>query len=36
MKKLGDVIREHRKLKNLTQKELGEQLFVSKQAISKW
>lgn len=36
MEKLGDVIREHRKLKNLTQKELGERLFVSKQAISKW
>lgn len=36
MNKLGDIIREHRKLKNMTQEELGNKLFVSKQAISKW
>ena len=36
MNKFGDIIREHRKLKNMTQEELGNKLFVSKQAISKW
>lgn len=36
MQSIGDIIRKHRKLKNLTQEELGNQLFVSKQAISKW
>ncbi len=36
MKTVGDTIREHRIAKNLTQKELGEKLFLSKQTISKW
>ncbi len=36
MENIGDIIRKHRKLKNLTQEELGNKLFVSKQAISKW
>lgn len=36
MNKFGDIIREHRKRKNMTQEELGNKLFVSKQAISKW
>ncbi len=36
MEKIGDIIRKHRKLKDLTQEELGNKLFVSKQAISKW
>ena len=36
MKNIGEIIRKHRKLKNLTQEELGNKLFVSKQAVSKW
>lgn len=36
MQNIGDIIRKHRKLKNYTQEELGNKLFVSKQAISKW
>lgn len=36
MDNIGEIIREHRKRKNMTQEELGKQLFVSKQAISKW
>lgn len=36
MEKIGEIIRKHRKLKNLTQEELGNRLFVSKQAVSKW
>ena len=36
MHKIGDIIREHRLSKNLTQEELGKKLFVSKQAVSKW
>ena len=36
MKNIGEIIRKHRKLKNLTQEELGNRLFVSKQAVSKW
>lgn len=36
MQSIGDIIRKHRKQKNLTQEELGNMLFVSKQAISKW
>ena len=36
MDRIGDVIRKHRKSKKLTQEELGNQLFVSKQAVSKW
>lgn len=36
MNRIGDIIRKHRNSKNLTQEELGNQLFVSKQAISKW
>ena len=36
MQSIGDIIRKHRKLKNFTQEELGNKLFVSKQAISKW
>lgn len=34
--RIGDIIREHRNNKNMTQEELGRQLFVSKQAVSKW
>ena len=34
--KIGDIIREHRKNKNMTQEELGKIIFVSKQAVSKW
>lgn len=36
MNRIGDIIREHRNNKNMTQEELGRQLFVSKQAVSKW
>ena len=36
MKNIGEIICKHRKLKNLTQEELGNKLFVSKQAVSKW
>ena len=36
MKNIGEIIRKHRKSKNLTQEELGNKLFVSKQAVSKW
>lgn len=34
--KISERIKEYRKLNNLTQKELSEKLFVSKQAVSKW
>lgn len=36
MKDYGSVILKHRKVNNLTQKELAEKLFVTPQAISKW
>ena len=36
MEKIGYIIRNHRISKGLTQKELGEKIFVSKQAVSKW
>lgn len=36
MKDIGAIIHEHRTAKSLTQEELGKQLFVSKQAVSKW
>ena len=34
--KLSERIKEYRKINNLTQTELAEKLFVTKQAISKW
>jgi len=36
MSTIGEIIREYRKNKNMTQTQLGQRLFVSKQAISKW
>lgn len=36
MNRIGDIIRKHRERKNITQEELGNKLFVSKQVISKW
>lgn len=36
MNRIGDIIRQHRKNLNLTQEELGNRLFVTKQTISKW
>ena len=36
MENIGEIIRRQRKSKNLTQEELGKQLFVSKQSVSKW
>lgn len=36
MKSIGEIIKEHRTRKNLTQEELGKLVFVSKQAVSKW
>ncbi len=36
MNKIGKIIREHRVAQSLTQKELGDRLFLSKQTISKW
>ena len=36
IKKVGNQIAELRKLKGLTQSELGERLCVSFQAVSKW
>ncbi len=35
-KNIGEVVRKYRTLRGLTQEELGAQLFVSKQAVSKW
>lgn len=35
-KKVGAFIAEQRKLKNMTQKELAEQLYVTDKAVSKW
>lgn len=35
-KKIGQFIYEERKKLNITQEELGELLFVTRQAISKW
>ena len=35
-KKFGDFIKELRKEKQLTQKELGEKLNITDKAISKW
>ena len=36
MEKISTIIRNHRTAQGLTQEELGEKVFVSKQAISKW
>ena len=36
MEKIGAIIRKHRVTKGLTQEELGNKVFVSKQAVSKW
>ena len=36
MEKIGNIIRNHRIAKGLTQEELGARVFVSKQAVSKW
>lgn len=36
MENIGDIIRRQRKSKNLTQEELGQMLFISKQSVSKW
>lgn len=36
MENIGDIIRRQRKSKGLTQEELGKQLFISKQSVSKW
>lgn len=36
MEKIGTIIRNHRIDQGLTQEELGEKVFVSKQAVSKW
>lgn len=36
MEKIGSIIRDHRIAKGLTQEELGNKVFVSKQAVSKW
>lgn len=36
MKQIGNIIREHRVAQNLTQEELGQELHVTKQAVSKW
>ena len=36
MQKIGEKIRDLRKIKNLTQEELAEKLGVSAQAVSKW
>lgn len=36
MDSIGQVIKEHRVKKKMTQEELGELVFVSKQAVSKW
>lgn len=36
MEKIGTIIRNHRIAQGLTQEELGNKVFVSKQAVSKW
>lgn len=36
MEKIGTIIHNHRIAKGLTQEELGNRVFVSKQAVSKW
>ena len=36
MNTIGEIIKEYRKNKYMTQAQLGEMLFVSKQAVSKW
>lgn len=36
MEKIGTIIRNHRIARGLTQEELGNKVFVSKQAVSKW
>ena len=36
MEKVGTIIRNHRIAQGLTQEELGNKVFVSKQAVSKW
>ena len=35
-KKIGNLIREKRLQKNLTQKELADMLFITDRAVSKW
>lgn len=34
--KIGNFIKEARKAKGMTQKELADQLYISSKAISKW
>ncbi|MBE6542749.1 MAG: helix-turn-helix transcriptional regulator, partial [Ruminococcaceae bacterium] len=36
MKNIGEIIKEYRTKKGITQEELGNKLFVTKQTISKW
>lgn len=36
MERIGIILRSHRIAKGLTQEELGNKVFVSKQAVSKW
>ena len=36
MENIGDIIRKHRIAKGLSQQELGDKVFVTKQAVSKW
>ncbi len=36
MEKIGTIIRNHRIAQGLTQEQLGNKVFVSKQAVSKW
>ena len=36
LEKIGTIIRNHRIQKGLTQEELGQMVYVSKQAVSKW
>lgn len=36
MDNIGNIIRNHRMVKDMTQEELGKKVFVSKQAVSKW
>ncbi len=36
MENISTIIREHRIQKGMTQEELGQKLFLTKQAVSKW
>ena len=36
MEKIGDIIRKYRVQRGMTQEELGDKVFVTKQAVSKW